>query len=82
MTNSKKQLINAHKAIGVIDSGVGGLTVVKEISRNLHHESIVYFSDTARILYGPRPNEEVRRFGFLNDQILTAPGDKNGGSSL
>ncbi len=64
MVISKEQLINAHKAIGVIDSGVGGLTVVKEISRRLPHESIVYFGDTARMPYGPRPNEEVRRFVF------------------
>ncbi len=64
MTVTDEQLINAHKAIGVIDSGVGGLTVVSEISRRLPHESIIYFGDTARMPYGPRPNEEVRRFVF------------------
>ncbi|MDY6826588.1 MAG: glutamate racemase [Bacillota bacterium] len=61
---AKEQLIQAHKAIGVIDSGVGGLTVVKEISRFLPQESIVYFGDTARMPYGPRSYEEVRGFVF------------------
>ncbi len=60
----KEQLIKAHKAIGVIDSGVGGLTVVREISRLMPNESIIYFGDTARMPYGPRPYEEVRRFAF------------------
>ncbi len=55
---------NNHKAIGVIDSGVGGLTVVREISKLLPHESIVYFGDTARMPYGPRTYEEVRGFVF------------------
>ncbi|GAB6934469.1 MAG: glutamate racemase [Calditerricola sp.] len=49
-------------AIGVLDSGVGGLTVVKEILRQLPRERIVYFGDEARCPYGPRPAEEVRRF--------------------
>jgi glutamate racemase len=53
-----------HKAIGVIDSGVGGLTVVKELSRRLPHESIIYFGDTAHMPYGPRSYEEVRGFVF------------------
>lgn len=61
---AKEQIINAHKAIGVIDSGVGGLTVVKEISKLLPRESIIYFGDTARMPYGPRSYEEVRRFAF------------------
>ena len=38
--------------IGVFDSGVGGLTVAREIMRNLPHERIVYFGDTARVPYG------------------------------
>lgn len=52
----------AYKAIGVLDSGVGGLTVVQEIHRKLPQESIVYFGDTARMPYGSRPSGEVRRF--------------------
>jgi glutamate racemase len=48
--------------IGIFDSGLGGLTVAAEVMRTLPHEQIVYFGDTARCPYGPRPQEEVRRF--------------------
>jgi glutamate racemase len=48
--------------IGVIDSGVGGLTVAKEIMRQLPNEKIIYLGDTARCPYGPRPLKEVKRF--------------------
>lgn len=45
-----------------MDSGVGGLTVVKEVMRQLPQEKIVYFGDTARTPYGPRSPEQVREF--------------------
>ncbi|MDQ6599856.1 glutamate racemase [Bacillus salipaludis] len=48
--------------IGVIDSGVGGLTVAKEMMRQLPNEKIIYLGDTARCPYGPRPTKEVRKF--------------------
>jgi glutamate racemase len=48
--------------IGVIDSGVGGLTVAKEIIRQLPNEKIIYLGDTARCPYGPRPLKEVKKF--------------------
>jgi len=48
--------------IAVLDSGVGGLTVVKEVMRQLPCEKILYFGDTARTPYGPRPAEEVVAF--------------------
>ncbi len=48
--------------IGVIDSGVGGLTVVKELMRRLPNEQILYIGDTARCPYGPRSANEVRKF--------------------
>lgn len=48
--------------IAILDSGVGGLTVVKEVMRQLPREKIIYFGDTARAPYGPRPSEEVLRF--------------------
>ncbi|OIK16936.1 glutamate racemase [Bacillus sp. MUM 116] len=48
--------------IGVIDSGVGGLTVAKEIIRQLPNEKIIYLGDTARCPYGPRPTREVKKF--------------------
>lgn len=50
------------QAIAILDSGVGGLTVAKEIMRQLPREKIIYFGDTARTPYGPRSSEEVRRF--------------------
>ncbi|MFK9091259.1 glutamate racemase [Bacillus salipaludis] len=48
--------------IGVIDSGVGGLTVAKEIIRQLPNEKIIYLGDTARCPYGPRTRQEVKKF--------------------
>ncbi len=51
-----------NKAIAMLDSGVGGLTVVREIFKELPAERIIYFGDTARMPYGPRSPGEVRRF--------------------
>lgn len=48
--------------IGVFDSGVGGLTVLREIYRQLPHESVLYFGDTARLPYGTRSREEILQF--------------------
>lgn len=50
------------QAIGVFDSGVGGLTVAREIMRQLPYEDIVYFGDTARVPYGNKSPETVIRF--------------------
>lgn len=52
--------IDRDAPIGVFDSGVGGLTVAREIMRNLPSEKIVYFGDTARVPYGSNP--EIRLF--------------------
>lgn len=51
-----------NKPIGVIDSGIGGLTVVKELIRQLPKEEIIYIGDTARCPYGPRPQSEVKEY--------------------
>ncbi|MGB7248291.1 MAG: glutamate racemase [Phormidesmis sp.] len=48
--------------IGVFDSGVGGLTVLREIRTQLPHESVIYFGDTARVPYGNRSKSEILRF--------------------
>lgn len=56
------------KSIGVFDSGVGGLTVVKELLRELPYENIIYFGDTARVPYGIKSRETVIRFS--NENIL------------
>ncbi|MDW0118135.1 glutamate racemase [Sporosarcina thermotolerans] len=54
--------ISNNAPIGVIDSGVGGLTVVKEMMSFLPEEKIIYIGDDARCPYGPRSVEEVKRF--------------------
>ncbi|MDE6015961.1 MAG: glutamate racemase [Acetatifactor sp.] len=48
--------------IGVFDSGVGGLTVAREIMRQIPNERIVYFGDTARVPYGSKSRETITRF--------------------
>ncbi len=48
--------------IGVFDSGVGGLTVVREIMRHLPNENLVYFGDTARVPYGSKSKDTIIRF--------------------
>ena len=58
------------QAIGFIDSGVGGLTVVKEAMRQLPNESIYYVGDTARCPYGPRPEAQVRQFTWEMTHFL------------
>ena len=60
------------RPIGVFDSGVGGLTVLREILRRLPHESTVYLGDNARTPYGPRPDDEVRRFSAECLDVLAA----------
>jgi len=58
------------QAIGIIDSGVGGLTVAKEVMRQLPKEKIIYFGDNARCPYGPRSAEQIRTFTNQMIQFL------------
>jgi len=58
------------RPIGVFDSGVGGLTVVKELIRQLPSEDIVYFGDTARVPYGIKSKETIIRFSIENILFL------------
>lgn len=62
--------------IGVIDSGVGGLTVVKEMLHYLPAESIIYIGDDARCPYGPRSVEEVKEFTMEMAAALAEMGIK------
>ena len=48
--------------IGVFDSGIGGLTVAREIMRQIPHEDIIYFGDTARVPYGSKSKDTIIRF--------------------
>ena len=68
----------AHRSapIGVFDSGIGGLTVVSEMMRQLPHESIIYFGDTARVPYGPKSPDTVRRYSHEITSFLRAEGVK------
>lgn len=61
-------------SIGVFDSGLGGLSIVKEIQRQMPGESVFYFADTLHMPYGPRPLDEVRRFSLsIAEQLLRLP---------
>jgi glutamate racemase len=64
------------RPIGVFDSGVGGLTVLHECLVTLPHEDFVYLGDHARLPYGPRPLEEVRRFAHEIGSYLETQGVK------
>ena len=59
---SMEQDISREAPIGVFDSGVGGLTVAREIMRQIPNEKIIYFGDTARVPYGSKSKETVTRF--------------------
>jgi len=62
--------------IGVFDSGLGGLTVAHAIMRQLPSESLVYFGDTARVPYGPKSPETVRRYSREISAFLLEQGVK------
>ena len=69
--------IDREAPVGVFDSGVGGLTVAREIMRNLPSEKIVYFGDTARVPYGSKSRETIIRYSrqiirFLQEQQVKA----------
>jgi len=59
------------RPIGVFDSGIGGLTVVRQIQKTLPHEDIVYFGDTARVPYGTKSKETIVRFSLENAAFLS-----------
>ena len=62
--------------IGVFDSGVGGLTVAREIMRNLPKEDIVYFGDTARVPYGSKSKDNIIRYSRQIINFLQTKGVK------
>jgi glutamate racemase len=64
------------RPIGVFDSGLGGLTVVKELLKELPDENIVYFGDTARIPYGTRSREIVTKYSAQCIRFLLSKGIK------
>ena len=66
--------LDKDRPVGVFDSGVGGLTVVKEIIKNLPGEDIVYFGDTARVPYGSKSKKTVIEY---SSQIVNFLKTKN-----
>ncbi|MEZ4650700.1 MAG: glutamate racemase [Candidatus Eisenbacteria bacterium] len=62
--------------IGVFDSGIGGLTVVRQVLASLPKEDVLYFGDTARVPYGIKSKETVTRFSRENTQFLIRRGIK------
>ena len=59
-----------NRAIGVFDSGLGGLTVVKELKKILPNEDIIYFGDTGRVPYGTRSNETIKKYALQDEKFL------------
>lgn len=68
----------SHRAapIGVFDSGVGGLTVLRALHRRLPAESTLYLGDTARLPYGPKSSETIRRYTAEAGEFLVSRGVK------
>lgn len=62
--------ISRSNPIGVFDSGIGGLTVVKELMQILPKENIIYFGDTARVPYGTKSEKTIREFSIQNTKFL------------
>ncbi|MFM1938097.1 MAG: hypothetical protein RLZZ320_955 [Actinomycetota bacterium] len=72
-TTPSIQANQADQPIGIFDSGLGGLTVARAIIDQLPNESTIYFGDTARGPYGPRPLAEVRSFALeIMDSLVNA----------
>jgi len=67
---------NRARAIGVFDSGIGGLTVLKELAGALPAEDFIYLGDTARVPYGAKSNEVIIRYSRENTEFLLAKGIK------
>jgi len=67
---------DATAPIGVFDSGLGGLTVVHELRRQLPAERLIYFGDTARVPYGPKSPDTVRRYAAEITEWLVGQGVK------
>ena len=61
---------NNSRPIGVFDSGLGGLTIVKELMKQLPGENIIYFGDTARVPYGSKSRQVIIRFSVENALFL------------
>jgi glutamate racemase len=68
--------MRADAAIGVFDSGVGGLTVVRSLTERLPNEEVIYLGDTARVPYGSKSGETVVRYSRMAARFLVDEGVK------
>lgn len=68
--------LDNNKAIGIFDSGIGGLTVLKALEEALPEENLVYLGDTARVPYGNKSRETVTRYSMENTHFLLQSGVK------
>ncbi len=59
-----------NRPIGVFDSGLGGLTVLRELEKELPKESFVYFGDTSRVPYGTKSNATIRQYALQDEKFL------------
>ena len=73
---ARKFMSSLRQPIGVFDSGIGGLTVVKALREELPSESIIYFGDTARVPYGTKSKSTIVRFSLENVEFLLRFGVK------
>jgi glutamate racemase len=67
---------NPQAPLGIFDSGVGGLSVLKSIRQQLPHEKIIFIADQAHVPYGSRPLDEVRAYAEAITSFLLAEGAK------
>lgn len=58
------------RPIGVFDSGLGGLTVLRELEKEMPNESFVYFGDTSRVPYGTKSNATIRQYALQDEKFL------------
>ncbi|MFN8412977.1 MAG: glutamate racemase [Anaerolineales bacterium] len=63
-------MTSTHNPIGIFDSGVGGLSVFREIRKQMPAENIIYFGDQGHVPYGPRPMEEIQKFSVGITEFL------------
>ena len=75
-SNGKLALRTADRPIGVFDSGIGGLTVLRALVAALPNEDFIYLGDTARLPYGTKTNEVIIRYSRENTEFLLAKGIK------
>ena len=76
VSNGKVSPRPADRAIGVFDSGIGGLTVLRALVEDLPNEDFIYLGDTARLPYGTKTDEVIIRYSRENTEFLLAKGIK------